>query len=153
MRFLFHRSFLFTRYDASRFAPCRPPPPMIKRIERMKNYCCTSNMHSPVATLKRVPSAQVCRNAWKEFSRYIFDIDKFIYCCVFELSELSSMCSSHPALAGADKVHVALVGVFVDAHCLPTAVKALQRIVALGTLGMLRQQIETKNIIHDQVCD
>jgi len=85
-----------------------------------------------------------------------------------------------PALAGADKVHVALVGMLVDTHCLPTAVKtlqrmvfywqkkngmlvdshclitavkALQRIVALGTLGMLRQQIETKNKIHDQVCD
>ena len=75
-------------------------------------------------------------------------------CSVFELSEHSSMSSaSHPALAGADKVHVALVGMLVDAHCLPTAVKALQRMVALVTLGMLRQQIETKNIIHDQVCD
>merc|ERR1711920_783891 len=30
-----------------------------------------------------------------------------------------------PALAGADKVHVALVGMLVDTHCLPTAVKAL----------------------------
>ena len=28
-----------------------------------KYYIRTSNMHSPVATLKRVPSAQVCRNA------------------------------------------------------------------------------------------
>ena len=52
----------------------------------MKNYCSTSNMHSPVATLKRVPSAQVCRNAWKGISRYIFDIDKFIHMqCVWTL--------------------------------------------------------------------
>ena len=45
--------------------------------------------------------------------------------------ELSSMCSSHPALAGADKVHVALVGMLVDTHCLLTAVKTLQRMVFL----------------------
>ena len=63
---------------------------------------------------------------------------------MFELSEHSSMCSSHPALAGADKVHVALVGMLVDSHCLITAVKALQR---MGTLGMLRQQIEEEK--HD----
>ena len=74
-------------------------------------------------------------------------------CSVFEFSEHSLMCPSHPALAGADKVHVALVGMLVDSHCLITAVKALQRIVALGTLGMLRQQIETRNMIQDQECD
>ena len=29
-------------------------------------YTCTSNMHSPVTVLNSVPSAHVCRNAFKE---------------------------------------------------------------------------------------